>query len=198
MVGGAAAAWSDASPGLAIGVGGRPLLRRVLYGLGWLSWATVGVNAGIGEPQVVGLGRVGAERHASMEPVVEDAGDRARVARQLGLALDDGCHRDDLVRGQVQAGRGRSQTDLAGLVVEGADHLLEHVDLGLTLLHLVGRGEQQALEVVDPGGLVGAAHLSARAAARNRAADRCSCGRAPDGGGDLADGEALGDDRACR
>ena len=61
----------------------------------------------------------------------------------------------------MQAGRGRGQTGLAGLVVEGSDHLLEDADFRIALPNLVGGGEEQTLEVVDPRRLVGAAHLPA-------------------------------------
>ena len=187
------AACSEASPGLAIGVGGSPLLSRVLYGLGSLSWADRRRQVRMGEPQVVGLGGVGPERHAGVQAVVEDAGHRPPVRGQLGLALDDGRHGDHLVGAQVQAGCGRAQAYLAGLVVELADHLLQHVHLGLPLLHLVGVGEEQPLEVIDPGGLVGAAHFAARGCGQKTRCRQVQVRQGRHRRRDLADGVALRD-----
>ena len=87
---GLAAAWIEARPGLPIGVGGRPMRRRVLKSESMFS--SDSRSALLQLFSAIAQRRVDAERDALLQAVVDDRRDEAAVLGHLGLALD---HRGD-------------------------------------------------------------------------------------------------------
>src|SRR6476469_6960188 len=98
VCGGAAAASIDASPGLPIGPGGRPVWMRVLYGEGLASSERVSAP-----DHLLNWKRVVASMPSGAQAVVDDRRDQWPLLRGGGLALHHRRDREHVVRREVLA-----------------------------------------------------------------------------------------------